>query len=414
MRPSLSFPVGLAWLLPAAVLLGACHVEVITDPTGGAGGTGTGGASTGGAATTGGGGTGDGGSIGGTGGTGGTGTGGTGGFLPPENDACNGQKIEVTVDAPATVVKGTLNGAADDLQTFCSDTTPDPDHPDVVYEIDVPADVTATLTIDTAGFIPALSLRNEDCTGRVAGDTCLVSGTTSLTRSLALPPGPVWIVVDSADGATADFTLGVEFHTPACGDGVINPGEKCDPATPTSEDGCFDPGEVKECQFGEPPPDPALVQCPGGGVSIGAGGYFQLSLLNNGSGAANQVNVTDAVNCTSPALGPENVFNLKPTADGTLTAQIGLAAEGTLYCDSYPMDCADFIMYLRKGDCNSSSAADQLACADYTVNPNSPFGYDELLTISAPVTAGQDYWLFVDGLDDVYGVGGYYLELSLQ
>lgn len=405
MRPSTWLPIGPALLLPAAFTLGGCFIDLTPGPTGGAGGTAgtttTGGSDTTGTTTTGGGGAGG-------------GTGGTGGFMPPANDACNGQHIDVVVDAPATSVAGTLNGAADDLQTFCSDTTPEADHPEVVYEIDVPEGVTVTFTITAAGFIPALSIRSQDCSGRFAGDVCLVGAETTLTRKVALPPGPTWIVVESADGNTSDFTLDVKLDSAKCGDGVINPGEKCDPASPTSEDGCLNPGEMNECQFGEPPPDPALVQCPGGAVTIAKGDSLQLTLLNNGSGGKNHVNVTDAVNCVSPATGPENVFDIKPTGDGLLKAQIGLAAEGTLYCDSYPLDCADFIMYLRKNACNSAEATDQLACADYTLNPNSPFGYDELLTIEVPVTAGEDYWLFVDGLDEVYGIGGYYLELSLQ
>jgi cysteine-rich repeat protein len=414
MRSTTWLPIGLALFLPAAFLIGGCGPDVDTEPT-------TGGGGSGGTVTTGGGGsggvsTGGGGSGGDTGGTGGStgGTGGAGGFMPPANDACNGQKIEAALDGPPTTVMGTLNGAKDDYTTFCADTTVDPDKVDVVYEIDVPADVTATFTIDTAGFVPVLSLRNEDCTGRLAGDTCLIAPNDMLIRKVALPPGPAWIVVDSGDGQTSDFSLSVEYATPTCGDGVINTGEKCDPADPTNEDGCFNPGTMNQCQFGEPPPDPALVQCPGGDITIGAGDAFQLSLLNNGSGGKNHENVTDAVDCVSPALGPENVFNIKPTASGMLKAQIGNAAEGMLYCDQYPNDCADFILYMRQTTCNSTAPADQLACADFTVNPNSPFGYDELLTINVPVTAGNSYWLFVDGLDDVYGIGGYYLELSLQ
>lgn len=414
MRAKSWLPIGLMMLFPAAFSAGACGPIVDTVPTGGAAGEGgavnttsttTGGSDTTTTTTTGGGGS------GGT--TGGGGTGGTGGGLPPENDACNGQKIDAQVGMP-TAVDGTLIGAKDDLQTFCADTTDAADKADVVYELAVPADVTATFTINATGFNPALSIRNQDCNGRFAGDACLVGTDGILSTKLAMPQGPAWLVVDSADGNTGNFKLEVKYDAPACGDGVLNAGEQCDPANPTSEDGCHNPGTMNQCMFGEPPPDPALVQCPGGLITITAGDAFQLSLLNNGSGGHNHQNVTDMVDCLSPAIGPENVFNVKPGATGMLTAQIGYAAEGTLYCDQYPNDCGDFVMYIRKGSCASADPADQLACDDFTENPMSPFGYDEVLNFTVPVTAGEDYWLFVDGLDDTYGIGGYFLELSLQ
>lgn len=416
MRSTTLLSYGLVLFLPAFGLLGACDSEVDTVPSGGSGGSTTtsptGGATT--TTTTGGGG------IGGTGGVGATGgTGGTGGFLPPENDACEGQLITPAVDGAAIMVEGTLNGAVDDYQTFCADMTPVADAPDVVYQLEIPADVTATFSVAAVGFEPVLSLRKTQCVSREGSDVCLVGAGGAVQTKTALGPGKVWLVVDSADGKAGDFTLSVQLTAPKCGDGVVNPGEKCDPATPTSEDGCFNPGTPDACNFGEPPPDPALVQCPGGLITIGKGDAFQLALLNNGAGGKNHENVVDAVDCVSPATGPENIFNIKPTGSGTLTATVGHWEDGTLYCDVHPPEvtppiCADFIMYLRKGTCASSAAADQLACSDYTVNPNSPFGYDELLMINVPVTANTDYWLFVDGLDDLYGIGGYYLELSLQ
>lgn len=413
MRHSTLLPIGLVLLLPAAGVIGGCGPGVETAPTGGggAGGETGGGGMTTTTTTTGGGGAG--GATGGMGGVGGTG--GEGGFMPPANDACDGEKVTVAVDAPGTTVNGTLNGATDNYQTFCSDMTPEPDLADVVYEIEVPSDVTATIQVSATGFNPALSLRRQDCSSRFNGDACLLGTAGNLQTQVALAAGKVWLVVESADGNTGTFDLDVAFTSPKCGDGVLNPGEACDPAMPSGDDGCFNPGTASECKFGEPPPDPAIVQCNGGLVTIGMGDAFQLGLYNNGAGGKNHQNIVDGVDCVSPALGPENVFNIKPTADGMLTAQVGHDEGGSmLYCDTYPNDCGDFIMYLRKGACNSADAADQLACSDFTLNPNSPFGYDELLTINVPVTAGTDYWLFVDGLDEMYGIGGYYLQISLQ
>ncbi|MEZ4302675.1 MAG: hypothetical protein R3B70_47560 [Polyangiaceae bacterium] len=410
-------PIGLLALLPATAFLPACDGDGnntggtgggttsnggggTTNPTGGVGGT-TGGTG------------GTGGNMGGTGGSTG-GTGGVGGFEPPANDLCDGEVVTVEVGS-SKIVSGTLNGATDNYTTFCADTTPDQDKVDVVYQLEIPSEVTATLNVTANGFNPAFSLRKSDCSNRMGGDNCLVGVGGLVGGKYALPAGKAWIVVDSADGKTGKFDLSVQYDAPKCGDGVINSNEKCDPGAPANDDGCFNPGTPNECQFGEPPPDPAIVSCPGGLITVGKNDPLQLGPFNNGPGGTTQVNAfLDPNECASPAEGPENVFHIVPKADGMLTVQIGYAEDGvSLYCDVNP-DCGDFIMYLRKGSCTSMAAGDQLACDDYTDNPNSPFGYDEVLTVTSAVTADTDYWLFVDGLDLDYGVGGYFLQVNLQ
>jgi len=407
-------PLGLALVAPAALLVGGCGPSD-TSSSGGGGGTTTTTTTT--TTNTGGGGTGGevGGSTTGGGGTGGTtGGGGTGGVVQPANDLCPGEKVEMAIDSMPKKINGTLKGAFDDYTTFCADTNPMPTAPDVVYELVVPAAATVTLTINATGFIPALSLRKQDCSTRLPGDACLDLGVGNFTTKVALDAGTYWVIVDSSDENVGDFTLDVSYTSGSCGDGAVNGGEQCDPAMVSNDDGCINPGSPNECHYGEPPPDPAIVMCPGGLITIGKGDSFQLGPYNNGSGQHNEANTVTA-DCVSAAVGPEDVFHITPTGDGTLTAQIGHDETGTaLYCDTFPNDCGDFVMYLRKNMCDSADAADQLLCSDFTDNPNSPFGFDELLTITVPVTAGTDYWLVVDGLDDTYGIGGYYLQIQLQ
>lgn len=407
-------PLGLALVAPATALLGCGPVD--TSSSGGSGGTTTTTTTTtnsggGGAGATGGGGTGG---VTGGGGTGGAiGGGGTGGVTQPLNDQCPGETVAMAIDT-STTINGTLLGAFDDYTTFCADTDPQKTAPDVVYELDVPSAATVTITVDATGFIPALSLRKQECATRLPGDSCLDLGTGNITSKLPLDAGTYWVIVDSSDENVGDFTLTVSYDSGSCGDGAVNAGEQCDPALVSNDDGCINPGMPNECHYGEPPPDPAIVACPGGLITIGKGDSFQLGPYNNGSGMHNETNTVTA-DCASAAVGPEDVFHITPTGDGTLTAQIGHDETGTtLYCDTFPNDCGDFVMYLRKNMCDSADAADQLLCSDYTDNPNSPFGFDELLTITVPVTAGTDYWLVVDGLDDTYGIGGYYLQIQLQ
>ena len=428
MRRPTWLPLGLALVLPATGLLGACGPGVDTESTGGGGTTTTTTSSTGGSTTTnptgGSGGIGGGGSGGigggGTGGIGGGGSGGTGGVggqgggPPPTNDQCPGEALEPALDVPVNV-NGTLFGAIDDYTTFCADTEEGPGAPDVVYQIKLAAAATVTIEINGSGFIPALSLRKQDCSTRQNGDACLNLGSGDVSTKVALEAGTYWVVVDSADGDVGNFDFTVTAATPSCGDGAVNAGEQCDPGVAAGDDGCFDKGTAKECQFGEPPPDPAIIACPGGLVQLtkGPGGIpqtIQLGPYNNGAGGKN----FDAP-CSGGTPGPENVFHLVPNANGTMTAEIGRDEDGvSLFCDNPNNVCADFYMFLRKGSCTSVADGDQLGCTDYTENPNSPFGFDELLTIQVPVTANTDYWLVVDGLDDMYGIGPYFLRLTLE
>lgn len=334
--------------------------------------------------------------------------------VPPANDTCPGEKLTLSIGTSATV-SGTLENATDDYQTFCADVSPEPTAADVVYELDVPAPATVTLECNASGFVPAMSLRKQQCTTEVGGDMCLQLGTTDLTTKVALEAGTYWIVIDTRYGSSGTFSLAATYATPMCGDGVVNAGEQCDPLVPTAGDGCIDPGTANGCHFGEAPPDPTIVACPGGALTVEKGAALQLGPYHNGSGNRAEENVPLAgSDCEYAAIGPENVFHVTPAEDGTLTAQIGHDADGTtLYCDTH-FDCADFVLYLRTNRCDSTDAGDELSCADFTPNPLSPFGFDELLTVTAPVTAGSDYWLVVDGLDDTYGIGEYYLQISLQ
>jgi hypothetical protein len=344
-------------------------------------------------------------------------SGGAGGGTPAANDTCPGEAVAL---APGSSVhiNGTLDGANDDLTTFCADQSPDPGNPDVVYQLDVSADASVSVQLSSVAFNPALSLRLKTCTERVGSDMCLDFDSSLEKTKVSLAAGTYWLVVDSADGLTGSFTLNLEATTPVCGDGVLNAGEQCDPGPAASDDGCFDPGDAHECTFGELPMDTNVTACPGyGPVSVGLSldplspTITRLGPHNNGSGAHAQMNdeTADPAVCGWQAVGPENVFHVVPQAGGTLHARIGYDDGGLVMCDTNPL-CGDFIMYVRQGTCapaDPPDAGQQMACVD------SDPGFQEILETQVAVTAGGDYWVFVDGLDDTWGIGPYYLELWL-
>lgn len=362
-----------------------------------------------------------------TGGSGGTseiggegGSGGEGGGLPPEppaNDKCTGELVALSPGSTVEI-QGTLIGAADDLTTFCADTSTDPGNPDVVYQLDVAEDISLRLRVVTTELDPALSLRRVACDVESNGDACLNFGSGAEATGVSLAAGTYWVVIDSADGNAGDFLLQLAATAPACGDGILNAGEQCDPGAGAPDDGCHDPGSTWECTLGEEPSAAVPSACPGAGpFAVGMSAdplnptITRLGPHHSGNGGHSETNETTADwwVCGWAAEGGESVFHVIPQESGTLFARIGYDDNGAVVCDLDP-DCGDFILYMRQGSCEKDLSADppqQLACADFDD------GFQEILVIQAPVTAGSDYWVFVDGLDDVWGLGSFHLELWL-
>ncbi|MBK8254299.1 MAG: hypothetical protein IPK82_16725 [Polyangiaceae bacterium] len=413
------FSVGFAFLVLAAPHLGACDGETTSTSTGGGGSTTTGGGGSGASTSSSSSSSSSSTGTGGTGATGATGGGGTGGVIAPANDTCPGEVVNLPINQ-STTIQGTLVGANDDYTTFCADTDPNPGSPDVVYQLEVPETTSATIKITGNGFNPALSLRKQECATRFAADACLSLGMGNVQTKVELTAGTYWIVVDSADSNSGTFTLEVAYAKPACGDGILNVGEQCDPVVVSNDDGCINPGMANGCSFGEAPPDPAIVTCPGGKITIAPGDSFILGPYNNGAGnSANENEIVDPQGdgtgpCTSAAYGPENVFNVVPTGAGTLTVTIGHTENGVdAYCANPNNVCGDFIMYLREGMCSGGA---QLACDD--VDETNGL---EVISVQAPVTASTNYFLFVDSYQDdpvnpMFGPypGPYFLQISLQ
>jgi len=166
-------------------------------------------------------------------------------------DRCPGLPFTVR---PGVVVDiyGSLIGMHDDLMTSCADLSPETKSRDVVYQVELTEPSTVHVRLGATQFIGGFAIRRVVCNDERVGDACVSSGGPQSSADLALDAGRYWLVVDSADGEFGNFWLQIEAAVPACGDGVQNVDEGCDPGEGAPADGCFDPGTTAECQLGEP------------------------------------------------------------------------------------------------------------------------------------------------------------------
>ena len=97
-----------------------------------------------------------------------------------------------------------------------------------------------------------------------------------------------------------------------------------------------------------------------------------------------------AASCANSGTSPERVYQWTPTVSGAATIQT--CGPGTTF---------DTVLYMRSGACSGpevASACNDDACADAT-------GFNHASRITPTVTAGQTYFIVVDGY---YGAQGTY------
>lgn len=354
-------------------------------------------------------------------------------FVLPTNDTCaTATVIDLEPDVPVDVV-GTTIGAVDDYTTFCADTTPASDGQDVVYQLNVADPGTLYMSLDsTSGSHPfdgAFEVRTSACTDEHNGQ-----GQLTLCYHLYgsppidIFPGTYWIVVDSV-GPPGDFTLSLALTAASCGDGVVNEsaGENCEP-TSSNDPGCYGLDDSAPCTVKPQPTQ--LETCPGmpeiiaGGESVVWGPFTTIGAVDDTIGSCFG---------TPPHNNPhgtDQVFQVTPSASGTLTLTIGVdPATGIAYCSEpstcwspssqqfvgCPVDCWAGAIYVRT---TCANPATEIACDwAYSLGPwdTNPTYFVE--HVSVPVTAGTPYFVFVDGVSKPqipHSAGPYYLAASLQ
>jgi cysteine-rich repeat protein len=301
----------------------------------------------------------------------------------------------VLVAGLAVAVTGSTSlPAADDLQSFCGDTSTTADAPDVVYAFTLPEEgvLRAAVRSLSPSFNPAMYLRLV-CSLDFA---CFDFGDTREVIAGHFPAGTYFFVIDGSSGSGA-FELEALFNVPFCGDGVVSPGEACDVGPGQRGDGCGDPERGRECQL-----EPAGMDdvCPGTQVIVPLG----VTIVHGSTiGYANDYSGSLAI----PPGGRDRVYQVTPAATGWLEVSIGLGADGvTDVCaeDFSAPGCWDRALYAR------TSCADPATEVDYSDN-----WATDVESISVPVTFGDPVFVFVDGYDDAtYSSGPFDLRFELQ
>jgi hypothetical protein len=130
-----------------------------------------------------------------------------------------------------------------------------------------------------------------------------------------------------------------------------------------------------------PPAPPPPSSCTNPIVIPADGGVFTGST----SGSS-----TQSGTCATTNTAPEKVFQWTPSRSGTATIQT-CGAGGTTF---------DTVLYMRSGTCQTGS---QVACNDDTSGCAAASGANHGSRITPSVTAGQTYFIIVDGYGNAAG-----------
>jgi cysteine-rich repeat protein len=342
---------------------------------------------------------------------------GQGGGGAPPNDTCSDPEIvQVALNETATIM-GTTNGAADDYKDFCADLSSGAEAgPDVVYEIQFTDDCSAHF--DLTGLDPdfdgSFTVRSETCISVSQTDLCVNDAGPGEDEAVpaALDAGTYYVVVDGAGSTSGAFTLSVRCDPQICGDGHVNLNndEECDDGNTMDGDGCS-----ATCQF--EPSAPELDDCsvvdslPG--HSVGPGVTFIPAMDLETTLGAGDSGTGSCMGLGGGAIpAPDHTYKIVPTANGILLATIGLDQMGNDICAAIQAcnpaaGCYDRAIWAS----TSCMEADELGCSD---NPNDPAAVE---SVQFNVTAGTEYFIFVDGYDGDPGscsAGAYTLRLELM
>jgi cysteine-rich repeat protein len=281
-----------------------------------------------------------------------------------EGDTCPGKTIALTTTS--TLSTGTVSGSTSPAFNQYGSACGGGSGKDVVYSFTPTTSGKAIVKL-TANYPAILSTRS----------TCEVSTTESKCTDIAEPTGgtttmeipvfkdtPAFLFVDGYGGSSGTFTIDIQISQAVCGNGIAELPEACDDGNTTSGDGCSATCTLED--------GGVLGQCPG-----------QPFLLSGVAGQPRKISfsgntLTQGQKTQSPVGcfywgGPNVVYAMKSDIDGAANVRLTAGyAKANVFARS---DCA-LDEY-------------QLGCTQM----NAP----GTTAIDFPVTAGQWFYVFVDG-----------------
>ena len=201
-----------------------------------------------------------------------------------------------------------------------------------------------------------------------------------LSNEIAIAYADVAGVIDSDGDGLKDAAEDRDL------DMVVDPGETDRNRFDTDGDGIGDGQEVANgtnpLDPKDPPPPPAPTAC-GAATALPAGGGT-FTGTTSGTG-------TMSGTCAVSATAPETVFSWTPTTSGIAVIET-CSKTSTGY---------DTVLYVRSGDCETGT---QVACSDDVTGCSTSEPNDHHASrASVSVTAGQTYFIVVDGFQTASG-----------
>ncbi|AKU98851.1 Multiple EGF-like-domain protein 3 precursor [Labilithrix luteola] len=245
------------------------------------------------------------------------------------------------------------------------------------FSVTAPAAGVLRATAKSTTFDVILGIRKPTCSLTGTPAMCANASTKGSEETLALPVAAgetIYIVVDGKDAnESGRFNLDVSLVPPGCGDGFFTPtvDEECDDGNTISGDGCSATCKLEKTITG-------VDKCPG----------YTLALTGTGNTPRKGTVTFETTNLNADYVGAcggnakDGVVRVVPNVAGTLKAQARSMANVTVYARSV---CNDPTTEFAKSTYSTCTGV---------VHDTVTFG----------VSAGTEYFLFVDGLDGATGV----------
>ncbi len=276
----------------------------------------------------------------------------------------------------ATLARGTTNLLANgDLATSASHPCSAPGR-NAFFAVTAPAAGVLRAQVKSSAFDAVLGFRKPACALTGTPFSCANDAPSGGAETLATPIAAgdtVWIVVDGADAAHfGRFTLDVTVSPSGCGDGFFVPGpaEACDDGNLANGDGCSATCTLE--------PTVGLDACPGALLVLsGAGSNPRKGSITF---STDELSADYAGACGGNAK--DGVVRVVAPIAGTLTARARGMPGVTVYARTMCLDPSTEILKSNGSTCPSVV-------------------HD---TVTAVVSANQELFLFVDGLDGATGI----------